>query len=365
MTYSPSFRRCDLIALAFLAACGSSTPSQPPVGRAIVTELVDNVYLPAMNDVVARMPQLGTAIDALCTAPDQAKLDAARATWRDVRIPWKHVEAMRVGPVKDLRIDAELDFWPARTADIEEELALTTPVDDAYVAGLGATRKGLPVLEYILFGSLDRLTGATGPRTCDYLKALARRVTERATALATAWSPEGGNFRNEIVDAGNSSAMYMSLGAAIDATGNAMIIAVEEEEGLKLATPLGRRAGGVAQPDSVESPFADNSRADLLDSLAGVRAVYTGSYKGVTSEHSFSTYVRARDAVLDAEVLTQITMCETIVMGWTKPLSELVVSEPAAAEAAFECTKSLLGIIKGDVAGILGVTPTFGDIDGD
>lgn len=367
MTCSRSSSRCDrieLLAFALIAAC-SSPRSSPPVGREIVTGLVDRVYLPAMEELALRMPELATATETLCAAPDLARLAAAQSVWRTVRVPWKHLEAMAVGPVTTLRIDAELDFWPARTADIDNELAQTTPIDDGYIAGLGATRKGLPVIEYLLFGALDRLTGTTGLRTCAYLTALARRAADRANALVDAWRPAGGNYRAELVDAGAASTMYDSVGEAINATGNALIFAVENAEGLKLAKPLGRRDGDIPQPATVESRFADNARVDLLDSLAGARAVYTSSYAGVSSPTSFSTYVSSRDASLDADVLAQITACEAIITDWPLPLDELVVSSPEPAVAAFDCTKQLLALLKADVAGLLGVTPTFGDVDGD
>jgi predicted lipoprotein len=366
MTCSPSCNRYDRFVLLAAALASCSSPSEPsPVGREIVTGLVDDVYLPAMEELAVRMPGLVTATEALCAAPDDARLATARSAWRTVRVPWKHLEAMAVGPVMALRIEAELDFWPARAADIEAELALTTPIDDSYLAGLGATRKGLPVIEYLLFGALDRLTGTTGPRTCAYLTALARRAADRASALVAAWRPSAGNFRAELVDAGAGSTMYSSLGAAINATGNALIFAVENAEGLKLAKPLGRRDGGTPQPDTVESRFADNARADLLDTLAGARAVYTSTYAGSSSPRSFSSFVRSRDAALDAEVLAQIAACEAIIMAWALPLDELVVISPEPAVTAFDCTKQLLAVLKADVAALLGVTPTFGDVDGD
>lgn len=347
---------------AVLAAAACSNPSSPPaIGREIVTGLVDNVYLPALEELAQRMPALVTATELLCAAPDATRHSAAQMAWRAARVPWKHLEAMAIGPVMSLRVDAELDFWPARTTDIEAELAQTTPIDATYIGGLGATRKGLPVIEYLLFGDLGRLTG----RTCDYVTALARRASERATALADAWRPTGGNYRAELVDAGAGSTMYGSIGEVINDTGNALIISIENAEGIKLAKPLGRRDGGIAQPDTVESRFADNARTDLLDSLAGARAVYTSSYAGVTSPSSFASYVRARDAALDDEVLAQFSACEDVVTSWPLPLDELVVTAPAPAVAAFDCTKQLLNIIKADVAGLIGVTPTFGDVDGD
>lgn len=358
MSSWPSLHLCSVL---LVASC-SNPSSSTPLGRALLTDLVDVVYLPAMEDNARLLPELASAVDQLCAAPDQTKLDAARQSWRHVRTPWKQIEAMRIGPVVDARYDSELDFWPVRTEDIENELSLTTPIDDAYIAGLGATRKGLPVLEYLLFGSLDRFST---PRTCAYAAALAKRASERAAALVDTWRPTGGNYRAQVVDAGAAGSMYMSFGAAIDVTGNAMIFAVENAEGLKLAKPLGRRDGGIPQPTDVESRFADNARADLLDTLAGVRAVYTSTYAGVSGATSFSSYVRTRDSALDAEVQAQLGMCEAIVTAWSQPLATLVVSDPEPAVAAFDCTKLVLALLKADVAGLIGVTPTFGDVDGD
>lgn len=354
------WRSC-VLSSALLAACSGPTTSGAAPAREIVTTLVDDVYLPTLEELAAQAPALVTATTALCASPDATTLARARDAWRALRVPLGRQESMAIGPIATLRIDAELDFWPARTSDIDGELALATPIDDAYVAGLGATRKGLPVIEYLLFvdGRLET------PRACAYLTALARRVEDRTRVLVEAWRATGGDYRGELVAADEAGSMYMSLGEAINAAGNALIVAVENLEGLQLAKPLGRRDGGTPQPGATKSRFSDASAADALATLAGARRVYLGSLTEMPAPASFSAYVRSRDAMLDDEVLAQLARCEDTIRAWPAPLDELVVSDPEPPSASFECAKELLALLKADVAGLLGITPTFGDVDGD
>jgi len=238
-------------------------------------------------------------------------------------------------------------------------------VTDAYIDGLGVSRKGLPVVEYLVFGALDRLhAGGEATRACDYAAATARAVVRSADAVIAAWEPDRDDFRGELIDAGIGSTTYSQLSEPLNDAANAIFIAIERVEGIKLAKPLGKRDGGIAQPDAVESRFSDNSIADLLDSLDGAQAAYESTRDGVTGA-SFRTLIAGIDATLDADVRARFDQCRADVSAIAPPLRTAVETSPGEVEVAFSCTKELLRLFKVDIAGALGVTTTFGDVDGD
>lgn len=358
---------CSLALCTSASAACSSAPADggTDTRRQLLVDLVDVVYLPTYRDFASETPRLIEAVNALCSEPTPEIQAAAQQVWREVRIPWKRAEANSFGPVVDLRIDGAIDFWPVRQGDIDEELALDTPVSDAYISGLGSTRKGLPVLEYLLFGDLARLhEDGVGNRACEYAQALARAVDSDAQRLLAAWEASGGDFRGEVLNAGDGSATYNKLADAISDSANAIFITTERAESLKLAKPLGRSDGDVPQPDEVESRYSNNSLADLRETLVGIRNSYTTTYGGVSGS-SYSAVVAGLDGALDEQVRARMDDCDAAIGNIGEPLAEAVIAEPATVEAAFECTKELLRLFKVDVAGALGVTPTFGDVDGD
>ena len=358
-----SFTAAVLLVLVH-AACGGGggNGNAPDQRRELLVNLADAVVLPTLREFAAATPDLVTATTALCADPVAPTLATAQEAWREVRVPWKKTEALGFGPVSDLRLDRAIDFWPLRVTDVEEEIAQTAPVTTESVAALGASRKGLPVIEYLLWGDLARLhDGGVANRNCDYLIALAQVASDNAAQLRDAWEPDVGNFRDELVTAGSGSQTYSALAMPISESANAIFIAVELLEGEKLAEPLGKRNGGVARPDAVESPYSDNSIADLSNALTGVKNAYTG----MSSSVSYASVVSSIDNALGTDVIARLDQCQSAIADIESPLSVAVQSSPATVEAAFDCTKELLRLFKTDVAGVLGVTPTFGDVDGD
>jgi predicted lipoprotein len=354
------------ILAALLTACGSSGSGGPDQRRELLTALTDVVYLPTYRDFAGAIPALVTATQTLCDDPTEANQAAAQQAWRDIRRPWKQSEAFAFGPATELRLDGAIDFWPLRVTDVDEELAATAAITDDYIDGLGVSRKGLPVIEYLLFGDLARLhENGVANRGCDYLAAMSRAVDRAGTTLVSSWDPAAGNFRDQLILAGDGSDTYSRLGDAVNDSANAILIAAEIAEGKKLAEPLGLRDGDVPQPQNVESPFSDNSVTDLVDSLTGVRNAYTTSYDGAAGAVSYSTFVERINPALDADVRQTIDDCIARASAIEPTLAVAVESSPAVVTTAFDCSKDLLRLLKTDVAGILGVTPTFGDVDGD
>jgi len=347
-----------------LSACGGEDGSDRNDRRQeLLTGLADTVIVPTLADIAEAVAELSPAVSSLCEEPSNAeRLAAAREAWRAVRRPWKRSEAFWFGPVSDSRIDGSVDFWPVRIADIEEIVTGSETITAEYVASLGASRKGLPALEYLLFAVSDNL-GVE--RTCDYAVALAADVATNVLRLQDAWLPRGGDFRGALATAAGGNDVYRNVTEATQDVGDALFGLLQRMEDAKLATPAGFRNGGIPVPERAESRFSDNALADLEENLDGVSSVYGGTLGVSTAEVSFSSLVEGFDRGLDADVRAAIERCKQSIQAVPPPLSSAVSDSPAEVAAAFECVKELRTLFLADVAGPLGITPTFGDNDGD
>ena len=361
----------SLCACLAATGCSSHTETPGPGLGSVLPVIADEVVIPTYADLVSRASGLEDATAVLCASPSTSALQSARDAWRAVREPLKYAEGFSFGPMMDLRVDGALDFWPLREDSLAEALASTEPVTDELIASASSASKGLPVIEYLLFAAesddatlANLAAGSTLGRNCAYLAALGRDVHRQATVVYEAWCPDAGNFRDELAKAGRGSEAYPKVQNAVSAVINELIAIAQQMEGMKLATPLGKRDGGQPQPEDVEAPFADHGIEDLVANLDGVRGVYSGSRNG-RSRASFTQAMNERQPELNRAILDKIDDCRNADLAIPRPLSQAVVSSPAAVEGAFVCHKQLLRLLQADLAGTLGVTPTFNDSDGD
>lgn len=348
------------------ACVESSTTTQAPDRQALLSALGTEVMLPLYRDFHARAAELSATVTALCEQPEAAALTAARDAWRAARVPWKQAEALQIGPVVDLRVDAAVDFWPVRSEDVQEVLDGAETIDDAYVDGLGATRKGLPVLELLIFepeAEASALAALPG-RRCVYAAALARDVEQQAARLVSAWEPAEGDFVHELANAGKGSQRYASQADAMNEIINQLITQTQKLESTKLAKPLGRQDGGEPQPGAVEAPYSHNALVDAANNAIGFEAVYFGRLGGEDGHglHEAVTHVSPQIA---NEIVKGLERTRAAILAVSPPLEVAVVDEPASVEAAFLETKALLRLFSADLAGALGATVTFSDNDGD
>ena len=60
-------------------------------------------------DAIARLP---ASLEALCASPDQERLEAAQQVWREAMLAWQHAQPISFGPVADLGLAPQIEFWP-------------------------------------------------------------------------------------------------------------------------------------------------------------------------------------------------------------------------------------------------------------
>jgi predicted lipoprotein len=353
-----------LLSLA-VTSCGDSQGTA--LRSRFLKELGTDLILPTYRDFDTRTGALAGALATLESSPTEATLTEAQSAWRAVREPWGLQEAYHVGPSEELHLGALVDQVPSTTG-IDSLLAGDTPLSESAVAELGANRKGMLAMEYVLFDAeggnaavLSRLTeDTTGARRRAYLKALGAVLHADASAVRAAWEPEQGNYLAQLANAGNEGSKYATQKDAVDEVVNRLLASLETAE-LKLSKPLGFETGGTLRPELEETRRSDNSLADLESTLRGAERVWSGP----NGDGGLSSLVSASNKRLDKTVREELEQVRTALQAIPPPLRTALKNERESVETTRAALANLRATLASEVVANLGVTIKFNDNDGD
>jgi predicted lipoprotein len=236
------------------------------------------------------------------------------------------------------------------------------------VANLGSTRRGMPVIEYLLY-EVEGETAtvfATDSRRCDYLRGLTADLATQASLMREAWDPSGGNYAAELAHAGeaDTSGEFASVDLALQEVVNRLVFLTENIRSSKLGMPLGNRSGGFPLPDSAESRFSGRSLQDISDNLDGLESVVFGS--GANGATSIVDYLEAGgDKELTEPLRAAFAQSRTALGLIAEPLVESVSGDADDIEAAISALGELQTLLQVDLIAALDLTLTFNDADGD
>lgn len=360
-----SLRHLALLGCA-VALAGCASEGQGDTRRTLLERWSTELIIPLYVDFEQRSEDLSGAVDALCAAPSDTTLTAARTAWESAREPFKRAEVFAFGPYSrpEFRIGPKIDSWPARPEEAEEWIAGTNPVDPATLAELGVWHKGLPVLEYFLYspeGSAQaQLQNA---RRCEYLRSTATELVNRAREIHLAWAPEGSDFANQLSGAGRTSTAWRSLRDAFGEMVNRMGFTIENVRRDKLGRPLGDMTGGTVLPDETESRFSGRAVRDILDNLTGIEMLFFGdATRGLPG---VSSYAIERGRNFDEQFRAALDSARASLQAVDVPLGEAVSTEADRVREASARLSELQTLIQTDLISALGLSLSFNDNDGD
>ena len=339
--------------------------------------LVEERYMAARDGAVA----MQEAITALLADPTDATLEAARAAWVAARAAYMPTEAFLFyagpvdgegGPVKRLNafpinpafldyVEGEPNAGLVNDPSIAMNRATIVRLDQA--ADLGDVTTGWHAIEFLLWGE-DR--SATGPgarpasdfvagqgnndRRRDYLGIITQLLVNDLSTLVAAWAPGTNNYRGAI--------MAMDQRNAIGRAFNGMAVLAGYEVGLRRLGASLRRGEAFEQ-----SRFSDNTAADDIGNLRGVRDVYFGNATGFTGA-GFDALVASVDPALNDRVVAAFATAEAALSALDAPYELILATppdSPARAEAAAAVTalKDLADALRaaGNRLGVLVVIP--------
>ncbi len=320
------------------------------------------MIVPAYRAAADDAAKLRRDATALCQAPSQGSLDAARLSWRDARASWMRSAAVWSGPVMDRRSLSLLDWSPVDTGGIEETLARGRPVTAGDVRNtLAANRRGFGAMEWFLFGDDALANLSASALRCSYLTALAEVAEEETGAILSEWTAGSDGrppYQDYFTDRA-SSAMLSS--AAVAELVRAQVFLIRNMADLRLASALGLRGDA---PDLTAIPGTDagNGLQDIRNELLGMRAVYEGpgedglGLSGLVLPLSEETDRRLRDQF--AAAILAIDSVEG-------PLRAAIVERPHQARGVYERLLDVQRTLATEVVSLLGVSVGFSDTDGD
>ena len=349
-------------------AAPAAANSDPPTKKAVVVALTANVIVPAYEQAAARMGELAAAADTLCAAPDPAALTAARQAWREARAAWSFTAPLRFGPVMSRKSLGLVDWPAAPAAEIDTALAARESITlNDLREFLPSDRRGLGVMEYLLFGADDDdaiLMALADPATlrCDYLTALSQAAAAEVDAARTEWTEgagDGGPYR-AVFDGSAASSLHES--AALTDLVSAIVFLNQRIARMQLAPALGLD-GVTPDPSTIPGGPAHNAVADMQSQVRAMQAIYSGG------DSADALGLRHLTAQLSPEIGRQtaaaLESAAAAIADLEEPLPETILANPAPGQAAFDRIIAVQRLFNADIASLLNISIGFSDQDGD
>ena len=393
-----------LLLLSALTACNGSDNSgsqgdatqASDQRRQLLRHLSDAVFLPGYQAFAQAARQLAEVNQryeqALGAAGADAERDAARQAWRAAMALWQRAELWQFGPaggsesyVGGQGLRDQLYSWPTVSpCRIDQELiALADRTDSPSFAGKLVNVYGLDALEYLLFNeraetacpaqleshqqAWQGLSASERQQLrAGYARAVSRKLSADAQALAEAWASTGGAFAVKLASAGQSGSPFSSAQAALDQIFAAMFYLDQMVKDRKLARPTGISGDCSAAvcPDLLESAWAAHSRQNLLANLRGLAGLIDGAGDAA---RGFAWLLRqfgaeSLAAQLSREVAAAVSRAESL----ADPLRETLLADSQSVRALHAAVKTITDTLKSEFITVLNLrVPDEGAGDND
>ena len=295
-------KRALVILFAFgvvLAGCGGGgddAASVPAERKTAVAERYADLVYAAYGTSIASADQMRERIDGFLQRPTTARLAGAREAWVDARDDYVVTEAFRFygGPIDDPKTGPEglINAWPMDEAYVDyvagdpqagivnDRTAYPRITEDVIVesneqGGETNISSGWHAIEFLLWGqdrskdgpgarpASDYSSEATARRRATYLRLTTDRLLGDLRSVQAPWAPDGAYRATFLGDPDSAMRkIFRGIGA----------LSAFELAGERMAVPFESK-----DQEDEHSCFSDNTNADVVNDLRGIRMVYNGA----------------------------------------------------------------------------------------
>jgi putative iron-regulated protein len=350
---SKGFVACVLGITIALGSCGGD--DEPAVSQerkqAVAEHYADIVYA-SYGASIESAQQMQRAIERFLDRPTQARLGSARSAWLDARDDYIVTEPFRFygGPIDDPRTGPEglINAWPmdeayvdyvrgnADAGIINDRSAYPKITADVIVeanekGGETNISSGWHAIEFLLWGQDRSPTGpgarpasdyASAPnaaRRATYLRLTTQRLLADLRRVQEPWAPRGGAYRTAFLADPDKALTDILRGVGTlnshELAGERMAVALESKD----------------QEDE-HSCFSDNTNADVVNDLKGIRMVYTGDVDGVAAGATLESLVRDVDPRLASDLRRKLDATVAAAEGFPATFERMIAAPAGSPE---------------------------------
>ena len=359
---------------ALIGACSKSGSGNGPTNgggdkgssfdrKAMLTNLSANVIIPAYSNYQTTTVNLDAAVTAFNTAPDVTKLSALQDAFKAAYKQWQATAEFDFGPANDASFRANTNTYPTDLNQISSNINSGT-YNPALLANLSA--KGLPALDYLLFGTgadnnailVQYTSDANAAKRKTYLASLSAELKANAAKILAAWN---GSYKATFLNATGTD-----VGSSTGQLVNQLVFDYEILKNYEIGIPAGIQSAGTPFPQKVQAYYSKISVQLTLLHLQALLDIYTGKDGLGLDDYLISANAKYSDgSSLNDTILKQFAAAKTKLQALTDPLSDNIKANPAAVTTAYTELQKLTVLLKTDMTSSLGILITYGDNDGD
>ncbi|MBU2107682.1 MAG: peptidase M75, Imelysin [Alphaproteobacteria bacterium] len=330
----------------------------------IITGAINGFIRPGYAAFHQATGELVEAEQALCAAPSQQALDAARQSFGKTVDAWSRIEIIRFGPVsEDNRLERVL-FWPDRKSTGLKQVQAALVAEDATATDADSLAKksvamqGLGALEFVLFGTgSEGLAEAGEDYRCAFAAAIAGNLDAIAGEVETEWAEPDG-FARQWANPGPDDPLYRDGTEAVTELMDVFVTGFELVRDVRLGGFLGE----TAEKDKPRQALFWRSGKTIdaiAENLAGMAELFEASRLGEA--------VRDDARWIGNSARFEFGNAASAASAANGPVAD-VLADPARRDKLVYLglvTSSLSEIFGTSLSGELGLTAGFSSLDGD
>ncbi|WPU95317.1 imelysin family protein [Mucilaginibacter sabulilitoris] len=331
--------------------------------KGMLTNLSTNIIIPAYTAFQTSVTNLDAAVTAFNTAPNATTLVAAQTAFKASYLQWQSTSEFDFGPAADVTLRANTNTYPLDVGQVNDNITAGT-YDPDFLKNLSA--KGLPALDYLLFGTgvdnnailLQYTSDAKAANRKAYLAKLSAELKTNITKVTAAWN---GAYKATFLNATGTD-----VGSSTGQLINQLVFDYEILKNYEIGIPAGVQSMGTTFPEKVQAYNAKISVQLALAHLQAILDIYTGKDGIGLDDYLISAKAKASDgSSLNDTILKQFATAKTKLQILKDPLSDNIKNNNAAVTAAYTELQKLTVLLKTDMTSSLGILITYGDNDGD
>jgi predicted lipoprotein len=353
------------IALIVPLVLASALPASAAVKASdVIQRSIDGFVRPAYARLRDQAANLTKAMRALCDAPSQQDLDAARIEFSATVEAWSSAEIIRFGPIAENNRLERMLYWPDRKSiglkQVQAALVGKDPTatDPLLLAGKSVAMQGLGALEFVLYGDgAETLAGKDDPYRCAYGAAVAGNIETMAVDVRDAWSKPDG-FAALWANPGPQNAVYRDGTEAVTELVGVLINELEMVRDVRLKGFLGARAAA-DKPKQAVYWRSQNTGPSLAGNLAGMDTLFQASRLG----DALPPDARWMAQSIHIQLVNGVAAAKAVSGPIDKALADPVLRQKLDYFSLV--TSSLTTLIGTRLTAEFGLTAGFSSLDGD